>query len=145
MGDPLTPLSKVATTQTLVKWAGASGDLNPLHYDASFTRSLGAQGIATPIVHGALKRQWLIQLVTDWMGERGTLRKFACRYRSVDYPRAMRTTSEPEDGETWWCKGKVTKKYDQDGQHFVDCELWVENGKGETTTSGKATVVLPHD
>jgi hypothetical protein len=37
----------------------------------------------------------------------------------------------------------VTKKYVQDGEHFVDCELWVENAKGEKTTPGAATVILP--
>jgi hypothetical protein len=95
------------------------------------------------VVHGALKRQWLIQLVTGWMGEAGTLSKFSCRYRAMDYPRGMRTTSEPRDGETWTCRGKVTKKYTQDGQHRVDCDVWVENGKGDITTSGKTTVVLP--
>ncbi len=96
-----------------------------------------------PIIHGALKRQWLLQLVTDWIGDEGELTKFSCRYRSVDYPRAMKTTAEPAAGETWWCKGKVTKKYDRNGQHYIDCEIWVENGKGEITTSGKATAVLP--
>jgi acyl dehydratase len=139
----LTPLSKIATTQTLVKWAGASGDLNPLHYDAVFTKSLGSAGTGTPIIHGALKRQWLIHLVTAWMGDEGELRKFSCRYRAVDYPRPMKTTSEPEDGDTWTCKGKVTRKYVQDGRNLVDCEIRVENGAGEVSTSGKATVMLP--
>ena len=141
----MAPLSKIATTQTLVKWAGASGDLNPLHYDESFARSIDDEGIGKPIVHGALKRQWLIHLVTSWIGEAGVLTRFSCRYRAVDYPRAMKTTSEPVEGETWWCKGKVTKKYIRDGGHYVDCEVWVENGKGDITTSGKATVILPTD
>jgi len=85
----------------------------------------------------------LLQLVTDWIGDEGELTKFSCRYRAVDYPRAMKTTAEPVEGETWWCKGKVTKKYDREGQHCIDCEVWVENGKGDITTSGKATAVLP--
>jgi acyl dehydratase len=117
--------------------------LNPLHYDAAFTKSLGSAGTGTPIIHGALKRQWLIHLVTAWMGDGGELRKFSCRYRAVDYPRNMKTTSEPEDGDTLMCKGKVSKKYVQDGQHYVDCDVWVENGKGEISTSGKATIMLP--
>jgi hypothetical protein len=136
----VTPLSKVATTQMLVKWAGASGDFNPLHYDNSFA---GSQGVGKPIVHGALKRQWLVQLMTDWIGEQGTLKKFSCQYRTMDYPRNMKTMTEPEEGETWWCKGKVIKKYVEDGNHLLDCDIWIENGQGEKTTPGKATATLP--
>jgi len=136
----VTPLAKVATSIMLVKWAGASGDFNPLHYDNVFAAS---QGVGSPIVHGALKRQWLIQLMTDWMGEEGTLKKFSCRYRAMDYPRNMKSLTEPEEGETWYCKGKVTKKYVEDSQHCVDCNIRLENGKGEVTTPGSATVVLP--
>ena len=98
----ITPLQKIASTQMLVKWAGASGDFNPLHYEGAFAE---AQGVGKPIVHGQLKRAWLIHLITDWMGEQGTLRNFSCQFRAVDYPRLMKTKSEYQEGETWWCKG----------------------------------------
>ena len=68
VGTEITPLPKIATTAMLVRWAGASGDFNPLHYDKTFAESAG---VGQPIVHGALKRQWLIQLVTDWIGNQG--------------------------------------------------------------------------
>jgi acyl dehydratase len=139
-GTEVTILEKVATTQMLVKWAGASGDFNPLHYDRHFTE---ITGIGQPIVQGALKRQWLIQLITDWMGAEGRLKKFSCRYRTVDYPRPMKTINEPEKGETWLCKGSVIKKYVEDNEYLVDCHIRLENGKGETTTTGKATILLP--
>lgn len=140
IGTEVTPLAKIATSQMLVRWAGASGDFNPLHYDSNFAK---AQGVGDPIVHGALKRAWLGQLMTDWIGEEGELKKLSCQYRRMDYPRKMKTIFEPQEGETWWCKGKVSKKYVQDNQHFVECEIWVENGEGEKTTPGTALVILP--
>lgn len=136
----VTPLPKVANSQMLVRWAGASGDFNPLHYEVDFAQSAG---VSRPVIHGALKRQWLIQLMTDWIGEQGMLKKFACQYRSFDYPRLMKEGTDLAKGETWWCKGKVTKKYVENGEHCVDCDIQLENGKGEVTTPGKATVVLP--
>jgi len=140
VGMEITPLAKIATTQMLVKWAGASGDFNPLHYDSAYVASAG---LGQVIVHGALKRQWLIQLMTDWIGEQGFLKKFSCQYGAMDYPRHMKSISEPQDGETWYCRGKVTKKYIEGSQHLVDCKISLENGRGEITTSGKATIILP--
>lgn len=139
-GMQLPPLAKIATTQTLVKWAGATGDFVPLHYDEGFAKS---QGLGNVIVHGLLKQAWLIQLVTDWMGDEGTLKRFTCQYRGMDFPRRMKTLTEPEEGETWHCGGKVTRKYIEDGEHCVDLDVGVQNGRGETTTPGSATVILP--
>ena len=140
VGSEVTALPKVATTRMLVQWAGASGDFNPLHYEADFAK---AQAVESPIVHGALKRAWLGQLMTNWIGDQGELKKLSCQYRAMDWPRKMKTMTEPHGGETWWCKGKVTKKYVENDKHFVECEIWVENGKAEKTTQGSALVILP--
>jgi hypothetical protein len=61
----------------------------------------------------------------------------------MDYPRKMKTMTEPLEGETWWCKGTITGKQVENGEHIVECNIWVENGKGEKTTPGSAVVVLP--
>lgn len=140
VGDEVTPLKKIATTRMLVQWAGATGDFNPLHYEEDFAKNLG---VGSPIVHGALKKAWLINLMTDWVGEKGRLKKLSCRYRGMDYPRKMKTFSEPQEGETWWCKGKVTKKYLEGEEGVVEVVIWVENGQGDKTTPGAAQVVLP--
>jgi len=129
LGDEVTPLAKQPTTRQLVMWAGAVGDYQPIHYDKDFARSRGLSGV---IVHGQLVGAFLGQLVTDWIGEKGTLRKLSCSYKGMNYP-----------GEVITFKGKVTKKYVEDGQHFVDCRLWAENARGEKTASGMAIVVLP--
>lgn len=140
VGDEIPPLSKIATTQMLVKWAGATGDFNPIHYDYSFAAS---QGLSMPIIYGELKRAWLVQLLTNWMGEEGTIKRLSCRFRAMDYPRKMKTITEPQDGDTWWCKGRVTKKQVKDGEHHVDCNIWVENNRGEISINGRATITLP--
>ena len=140
VGSEVTPIAKVASTLMLVKWAGASGDFNPLHFDDNFAVTQGTGGI---IVHGALKRSWLGHLMSAWIGDEGFLKKLSCQYRGMDYPRKMASMMDPEEGETWWCKGKVANKYVEDDQHIVECEIWVENGQGEKTTPGSATVILP--
>ena len=140
VGTELPPLAKIATTTMLVKWAGATGAFDPLHYDEVFAK---AHGTGKPSIHGGLERAWLAQLMTDWIGEEGILKKLACYYIKMDYPRHMKTSSEPEEGETWWCKGKVTTKYEQNGDYYIECEIWVENGKGERIAPGSATVILP--
>ena len=129
VGDEVTPLVKQPTTRQLVMWAGAVGDYLPIHYDKDFAQSRGLSGV---IVHGQLIGAFLGQLMTDWIGERGTLRKLSCSYKGMNYP-----------GEAVTCKGEVTKKYIENEQHFVECSLWAENPKGEKTVSGMAIVILP--
>ena len=128
-GEEITPLVKQPTTTQLVRWAGASGDYNPIHFDKDFAQSQGLDGV---IVHGRLKAAFIGQLLTDWVGTEGNLKKLTCRYRGMDVPDQDITV-----------RGKVTKKYIKDGEHCVELEVWTENPNGEKTTPGTALVVLP--
>ncbi|MEE9198419.1 MAG: MaoC/PaaZ C-terminal domain-containing protein [Dehalococcoidia bacterium] len=128
-GMELPTLQKDPTTRQLVKYAGASGDFYEIHYDKDF--AIGNE-LPGPILHGALKNAFLGQLVTDWIGQEGTLKKLSVQYRGMDEP-----------GNPLYCKGTVVKKYTESGENLVDCDIWVENAKGEKTTPGKATVALP--
>lgn len=128
-GMEIPSLVKKPSTRQLVQYAGASGDFNEIHYDKDFAQAAKLPG---PILHGALKNAFLAQLITDWIGEEGTLKKLSCQYRGMDVP-----------GDTLICKGTVSKKYAEDDQHLVECEIWLENGKGESTTHGRASIVLP--
>ena len=128
-GMEMAPLEKNPTTQQLVKYAGASGDYYQIHYDQEYAR---ANGLPNVILHGALKNAFLGQFMTDWIGERGALKKLSAQYRGMDVP-----------GAPVYCKGIVKRKHVQDGEHLVECEIWVENAKGERTTPGYAVVALP--
>ncbi len=70
--------------------------------------------------------------MTDWIGEQGMVKKFSCSYRGMNFP-----------GEALTCRGKVIKKYVADGKHYVQCEIWIENPKGEKTVSEGAVVIMP--
>lgn len=128
-GEEIAPLSKNATNRQLVQYAGASLDFYEVHYDKDFALQNNLPGL---IIHGALKNAWLGQLMTDWIGDEGVLRKLGVQYRGMDVPY-----------DDIVCKGFVTRKYVEAGDHLVDCELWVENSKGERTTPGHATAALP--
>ena len=128
-GMDLPSLVKEPSTRQLVQYAGASGDFYEIHYDKDFAQGTGLSGV---ILHGALKSAFLGQLMTDWAGPLGTLKRLSCQYRGMDYP-----------GEPITAKGEVNRKYQEEGQYLVDCNIRLENPAGETTTPGTATVALP--
>jgi len=129
VGSEITPLVKQPTTRQLVMWAGASGDFNPIHYDKDFALKRGLPGV---VVHGQLAGCFLGQMLTDWLGEKGSLKKLSLSYKGMNFP-----------GEALTCKGTVTKKYVEDDQHLVVLGIWAENPRGEKTLSGTAIVTLP--
>ncbi len=128
-GDEIPTLVKNCSTQQLVQWAAASGDFYQIHYDPDFARSTGLKGL---IVHGALKNAFLGQLLHNWVGAEGTIKKFGCSYRGMD---------EPVQDIT--CRGVISKKYQEGDQNLVELEIWTENPQGQKTTPGSAVVTLP--
>src|SRR6202162_231390 len=129
VGFEIPSLEKHPTTQQLVKYAGASGDFYQIHYDKDFALKNHLPGV---ILHGALKNAFLGQLMTDFAGELGWLRKLGVEYRGMDQP-----------GTKVVARGKVSKKYTDGGYNLVDCEIWLENAKGEKTTPGPPRVRRP--
>ena len=128
-GSDIPTLEKTPTARTLVQWAGASGDFFELHYDKDFAKSMGYPNV---LVHGRLEAAYLTQLLTDWAGEKGLVKKMSVQYRGSAFP-----------GQKLLCKGKVTKKYQKDGENLVELEIFVENPEGQKITPGTAVVALP--
>jgi acyl dehydratase len=124
VGEEIPELVKHPTTRQLVQYAGAQGDFYEIHYDQDFARSVGLPGV---ILHGLLKAGFLGQLVTDWLGDRGTLKTFEVSYRGIDVP-----------GKPYRCRGRVTRV---DGR-TVELEVWGEDEGGQRTTLGTAEVEL---
>ncbi len=128
-GDDLPNIIKGPITRTqLVKYAGASGDFNPMHHDEIFAQQGGMPSV---FGHGMLSMGFLGQVVTDWAGN-DPLKQLRVRFMAITWP-----------GDVITCKGKVVRKYQEDEKNYAECELWAENQKGEKTVAGTAKVSLP--
>ena len=101
-GMEIPTLEKNPTPRQLVQYAGASGDFYEIHYDKDY--AIGNE-LPGPIIHGALKNAWLGQVVTDWIGDEGVLKKLSCQYRGMDVP-----------GVPMYIKGKVVGKSVEGGE-----------------------------
>src|SRR5947209_10645997 len=100
VGDSIPALEKVPVTHyQLVRYAGASGDFNPLHTDPKFGEMIGIGGI---ISHGMLIMGFVGQMLSDYGGPT-TLRKFGVRFKGMTRRDHVIT-----------CTGTITEKYEAD-------------------------------
>jgi acyl dehydratase len=101
-----------------------------VHWDPEFARR---SGNPTTFDYGRMRETWLIHLCTDWMGDDAWLWRLDCQFRRFNYV-----------GDTQWLRGTVTRRYLADGDRAaVDLDLVAENQRGEVTTPGHATILLP--
>ena len=77
VGTELPPLTLRFTRETLVRYAGASGDFNPIHWS---DRAAFALGLGSVIAHGMLTMGAAARVVTDWVGDPARLRSWSARF-----------------------------------------------------------------
>jgi acyl dehydratase len=114
----------------LVRYAGASGDFNPIHHDEGFAR---AAGNPTVFGHGMLTAGFLARCLTDALGVE-SLRRYKVRFANRVWP-----------GDTITCGGRVTRTYEEAGERRVDGEVEARTQRGEVAVSGTFTAALPRD
>lgn len=77
VGQELITGQVTLTRFSLVRYAGASGDFNPIHYRDDVAASVGLPGV---LAHGMLTMGLAVQPVIDWMGDRGDLVEYGVRF-----------------------------------------------------------------
>lgn len=114
------------TRTDFVKYAGASGDFNPIHHDEGYAQRAGNPSV---FGHGMLTAGLMGHLLSDWLGV-AALRRYKVRFTSRVWP-----------GDTLTCGARVVRKYrdEASGENRVDLECWVRNQNGETVLTGEAT------
>ena len=77
VGTQLPAASFPVTRATLVRYAGASGDFNPIHWNEKFAREVGLPDV---IAHGMFTMAEAIRVVTDWVGDPGAVVEYGVRF-----------------------------------------------------------------
>lgn len=126
-GQALPVLKKPPITKVqLVKYAGASGDFNPLHTDDEFAQKIGMNGV---IAHGMLIMGFLGQYIMELAGTTAEIKQFKMRFGAMTIP-----------GDLITCSSTVEKIYEEDGLKMADLNLIAEKESGKVVGSGKATL-----
>jgi len=116
------PLTVDISRQDLVKYAGASDDYMPQHWDHPY---MTGQGYSDVVVHGWLTFAHMCRAVTDWAApDIAVIAGFAVRYHKTQHPGLLE------------CGGTVTAA---DGE-TAQLSLWGKSGAAETVASGQLTL-----
>ena len=112
------------TRDSLVRYAGASGDFNPIHYRDDFAKSVGLEGV---LAHGMLTMGAAVQVTVDWVGDAGRILDYGVRFTKPVWVDAT-------DGAVLVVAGKIGEIDAENGKVRVDLTATFN----ETGVLGKA-------
>jgi acyl dehydratase len=116
------------TTRTFVRYAGASGDFNPMHYDDTLARAAGYPSVFSQGMHSAAL---LASFAVDWLGAEN-VRRFAVRFREQVWP-----------GDVLTCSGEITAISQNEGGLLAAVELIATRQTGGIAVSASADFQFP--
>jgi acyl dehydratase len=116
----------------LVRWCGAIENWHRIHYDQQFAQE--RDGLPERLINGSLKQNLLVRHLRAWCGDTGWVEHVSYRFRGMDVV---------GDSLTVWAEVVALSRLEHFG--IVECELGITNQRGETNTTGRATVALPID
>jgi peroxisomal enoyl-CoA hydratase 2 len=111
-----------------VRYAGATGDFNPIHTDETYAKRVGYPSV---FGHGMFTAGVLSNYLTSHVGL-GNVRKYAFRMHRQIWP-----------GDSLSFRGTVRRKYTEAGEDRLDLEFLVTNHDGETILTSTATAAPP--
>jgi hypothetical protein len=92
------------------------------------------RGMAYAVGEGKQNQTAVSHAITNWMGDDGFVKKLTLHILDANWI--------AYHGDMAWAKGKVAKKYVENGEHLVDLDIWSENQRGQLHTQGSATIKL---
>lgn len=122
--------------EDLIRYSGASGDFNLIHWNERVARAVGLPDV---IAHGMLTMATAARIVTDWVGDPGAVTEYAVRFsRPVVVP-------DDEDGAELRVTARVAKKLPD---HRVRIDIVARSGSDsagwdKVLSMARAVVALP--
>ncbi|ERI06247.1 MaoC/PaaZ C-terminal domain-containing protein [Aneurinibacillus aneurinilyticus] len=130
VGTELPALEKPPVTRMqLIKFAGASGDFNPIHTIESVGQEAGLGGV---IAHGMLIMGFVGQALTTWV-PRASIKKFGVRFSSITRP-----------GDAITVRGELVGKEENAEGIWVKIKVQAVDQKNEVKVKGTCEALLPH-
>jgi len=140
VGNKMPVYTSAPITRThLVRYAGASGDFNPLHHDETFIKMIGSKNV---IAHGMLIMGIVGEAITSWI-ENKYLRRFNTRFLSMTEPADLDDMENTKDRATIIVSGEVVKKYEENGEKRILCDIIAQDALGSKKLSGFFIAALP--
>ena len=130
-GTDLPPRQYQVTRADLVRYAGASGGFNVIHWNERVARSVGLPDV---IAHGMLTMALAGRFLTEWAGDPGAVTEFAVRFS------APVVVPDDDQGATVEMAGTVTERLD--GSH-VAVEVTARSAGAKVLTRARAVVRMP--
>jgi acyl dehydratase len=115
------------TTRMFARYAGASGDFNPMHYDDTLARAAGYPSVFSQGMHSATL---LASFAVDWLGAEN-VRRFGVRFREQVWP-----------GDVLTCSGEITSVSQDERGLLVTAELTATRQTGGIAVSASADFLL---
>ena len=124
VGEERTQEFPPLTRTMFVRYAGASGDFNPMHHDDTIASQVGNPSV---FGHGMLTMGLAGRVLTDWFGPEA-IRRYQVRFAKQVWP-----------GDVLTATATVSGKREENGERLVDVDLTVVNQDGVQSIVGSAT------
>ncbi len=127
-GEEIPSLRVMISKISMMMYAAATWNPFQLHWDSDYSRENGFQDAN---VAGPMFGDYLCEMLVRFAGSSSRVKRLEYTNRGMAFP-----------GDTLICKGKVLKTHQEEGKGYIDCQVWVENQRGERLVEGDAIVCV---
>ena len=123
-------VEKYITSINILMYVSTVWLTDRIHFD--YVYATEKRNLPDVIIPGPMAADYYTQLLNNWAGNKGELRRLSVQYRHFIVP-----------GDVLQCGGKIIKRYIDNGKGTIEIQLWMKNQKGIDCAPGKGTIELP--